>query len=110
MPDDALALSDMFYANLSTHSGYISHGEVQMGVGKLSFDGEKYVPSVVPESRPLWHTYLMEHIDATWRCLKLFFRTAPLPVSAFWKTLRMAGTISGCFATSWSTLTSGAGE
>ncbi len=41
MPDDALALSDMFYANLSTHSGYISHGEVQMGVGKLSFDGDQ---------------------------------------------------------------------
>ena len=64
MPDDAGALADMFYANLSSHSGYISHGEVQMGVGKLSFDGEKYVPSVVPESRPLWHTYIMEHINA----------------------------------------------
>ena len=55
MPDDAGILADMFYANLNSHSGYISHGEVQMGVGKLSFDGEKYVPSVVPESRPLWH-------------------------------------------------------
>ncbi|MDD6252785.1 MAG: GNAT family N-acetyltransferase [Candidatus Cryptobacteroides sp.] len=62
--DDADILMQMFYANLETHRGYISHGEVQMGVGKLTFDGEKYVPSVVPESRPLWHTYIMEHINA----------------------------------------------
>ena len=64
LPDDAGALMEMFYANLETHSGYISHGEVQMGVGKLTFDGEKYVPSVIHDSRPLWHTYILEHINA----------------------------------------------
>lgn len=64
LPDDAGVLMEMFYANLETHSGYISHGEVQMGVGKLTFDGEKYVPSVIHDSRPLWHTYILEHINA----------------------------------------------
>ena len=41
MPDDAGILADMFYANLKAHSGYISHGELQMGVRRLSFDREK---------------------------------------------------------------------
>ncbi len=63
-PDDAESLMQMFYANLETHSGYISHGEVQMGVGKLTFDGEKYVPSVVRESRDLWLIYIKEHISS----------------------------------------------
>ena len=62
--DDAGALMQMFYANLETHRGYISHGEVQMGVGKLTFDGEKYVPSVVQESRDLWLIYIKEHISS----------------------------------------------
>lgn len=62
--EDADCLMKMFYDNLEANSSYISHGEVQMGVGRLTFDGEKYVPSAVPESRDLWLIYIKEHISS----------------------------------------------
>lgn len=64
---DVSALAGIFYAHLAAHPEYISHGEVQMGIGKLTFDGEKYIPELLLESRDLWMTYLNDHINADGR-------------------------------------------
>ena len=38
---DKEALADLFYAHLSENVEYISHGEMQMGIGHLVFNGEE---------------------------------------------------------------------
>lgn len=59
---DKDALADLFYAHLSENVEYISHGEMQMGIGHLVFNGEEYVPQLDADSRHLWLTYIEEHM------------------------------------------------
>lgn len=59
---DKEALADLFYAHLSENVEYISHGEMQMGIGHLVFNGEEYVPQLDADTRHLWLTYIEEHM------------------------------------------------
>lgn len=61
---DKEALADLFYAHLSENVEYISHGEMQMGIGHLVFNGKEYVPQLVADTRHLWLTYIEEHMTA----------------------------------------------
>lgn len=61
---DREALADMFYAHLSENVEYISHGEMQMGIGHLVFNGKEYVPQLDADTRLLWLTYIEEHMTA----------------------------------------------
>lgn len=63
-PVDKDALADLFYAHLAENAEYISHGEMQMGIGHLVFNGEEYVPELDADSRRLWLAYIEEHIVA----------------------------------------------
>lgn len=61
---DKEALADLFYAHLSETVEYISHGEMQMGIGHLVFNGKEYVPQLDADTRHLWLTYIEEHMTA----------------------------------------------
>lgn len=61
---DKEALADLFYAHLSENVEYISHGEMQMGIGHLVFNGKEYVPHLDADTRHLWLTYIEEHMSA----------------------------------------------
>lgn len=61
---DKEALADLFYAHLSENVEYISHGEMQMGIGHLVFNGKDYVPQLDADTRHLWLTYIEEHMTA----------------------------------------------
>lgn len=61
---DKEALADLFYAHLSENVEYISHGEMQMGIGHLVFNGEEYVPQLDADTRHLWLVYIEEHMTA----------------------------------------------
>lgn len=61
---DKEALADLFYAHLSGNVEYISHGEMQMGIGHLVFNGKEYVPQLDADTRHLWLTYIEEHMTA----------------------------------------------
>ncbi len=61
---DKEALADLFYAHLSENVEYISHGEMQMGIGHLVFNGKEYVPQLDADTRHLWLMYIEEHMTA----------------------------------------------
>ena len=61
---DKEALADLFYTHLSENVEYISHGEMQMGIGHLVFNGKEYVPQLDADTRHLWLTYIEEHMTA----------------------------------------------
>ncbi len=61
---DKEVLADLFYAHLSENVEYISHGEMQMGIGHLVFNGKEYVPQLDADTRHLWLTYIEEHMTA----------------------------------------------
>lgn len=55
---DLPVLEDMFWKHISEHPQYISHGEVQMGVGTAVWDGTSFkgVPSA--NGKGLWEKYI----------------------------------------------------
>ena len=59
LPADAPALADFFIGHITAHPEYISHGEVQMGVGVMDAN---LVASPAPDAREKWMKYITEHI------------------------------------------------
>lgn len=61
--EDAQALADIFIGHITAHTEYISHGEIQMGVGVGEMvDGElKALPA--PDAREKWMKYILYHIE-----------------------------------------------
>ena len=41
--EDAQTLCDIFFEHIESHTEYISHGEIQMGVGEGTFVNEKLI-------------------------------------------------------------------
>lgn len=82
-PQDAPVLADMFFAHLDADPSYISHGEMQMGVGTGRFteDGA-LVSAVAPDGREKWMRYILFHM------------TSP-EEAAVWKAVDDAGNIVG---------------
>lgn len=80
---DAPVLSDLFFAHLDADPSYISHGEMQMGVGTGRFteDGT-LVSAVAQDGRKKWMRYIRFHL------------TSP-EEAAVWKAVDDAGNIVG---------------
>ena len=55
---DVDVLAKLFIKNLKKHPEYISHGEIQMGVGTA--DGK-----VAPNASEMWKKYIVEKIERT---------------------------------------------
>ncbi len=62
-PEDIPQLAQIFLGHISAHHEYISHGEIQMGVGAGHFvDGELHSePS--DRAEKMWVKYIAEHIN-----------------------------------------------
>lgn len=60
---DAETLADMFMEHIAANREYISHGELQMGVGtaEKGVDGELIV-APAPDGRKMWLKYITEKI------------------------------------------------
>ena len=51
---DASVLCDIFLEHISSHTEYISHGEIQMGVGVGHFEDGTFFTGVAPGARDAW--------------------------------------------------------
>lgn len=56
--EDEQALCDIFLDHISAHNEYISHGEIQMGVGEGKFVDGGFVTRVAPQARRFWLKYI----------------------------------------------------
>ena len=61
--EDAEALADIFFSHLNASPSYISHGEMQMGVGTGRFIGGVLKTEVAPDGREKWMKYILTHIE-----------------------------------------------
>ena len=59
---DAPALADLFMGHISAHTEYISHGEIQMGVGEGVIENGVLVARPAADGREKWMKYIHEHI------------------------------------------------
>ena len=55
---DELTLCDMFLSHISENTAYISHGEIQMGVGVGHFENGVLVTAPSPKARECWLKYI----------------------------------------------------
>ena len=60
---DAPALADVFFGHLAAHPEYISHGEMQMGVGEGVIQDGILVAQTAPDGREKWMHYILAHIE-----------------------------------------------
>ena len=61
--EDAGLLCDTFIGHITAHKEYISHGEIQMGVGVGHFEDGTFVTDLAPESRAAWMKYITGNIS-----------------------------------------------
>lgn len=61
--EDAEALADIFFSHLNSSPSYISHGEMQMGVGLGKFVDGVLCTEVAPDGREKWMKYILMHIE-----------------------------------------------
>ena len=66
---DAEALCDIFVDHITAHTEYISHGEIQMGVGVGSFEDGVFVTKPSAHARRAWMRYVMADISADDACV-----------------------------------------
>ena len=59
---DAELLCDAFMNHIASHKEYISHGEIQMGVGVGHFEDGTFVTDLAPEARAAWMKYITGNI------------------------------------------------
>ena len=59
--EDKDILCEIFFSHITAHPEYISHGEMQMGVGLASLTDGEIVASVAPEARHIWLKYIQSH-------------------------------------------------
>lgn len=58
--EDLPILKEMFWKHISDNPQYISHGEVQMGVGVAVWDGSSFKGEPSPEGEFFWMKYINE--------------------------------------------------
>ena len=61
--EDAEALADIFFSHLKASPDYISHGEMQMGVGTGKFVDGVLQTEVASDGREKWMKYILTHIE-----------------------------------------------
>lgn len=79
---DAQALADLFIGHITAHPEYISHGEIQMGVGEGFFRDGRFVARPAPDAREKWI-----------KCLLL--QMSDDSVSHVWKAVDESGNLAG---------------
>lgn len=62
--EDEEALCDMFIDHITANTEYISHGEIQMGVGEGSFVDGKLVARPSQKARQFWMKYIHGNITS----------------------------------------------
>lgn len=55
---DEETLCDIFLNHITAHTEYISHGEIQMGVGQGYFDNGVLVAEPSPDAKRFWMKYI----------------------------------------------------
>lgn len=60
--EDEVTLCEMFLSHLDDHSEYISHGEIQMGVGDGHFEDGVLVTSPSQNARHFWMKYIHNNV------------------------------------------------
>lgn len=63
LSSDAEDLADLFIAHITAHPEYISHGEIQMGVGESFVQDGCLLTRPSPDAREKWMKYILEHIE-----------------------------------------------
>lgn len=63
--DDIEELKGLFMENLEKNPSYISHGEVQMGVGELKLQDGEFQGYIAPNGSQMWEKYIREKISGT---------------------------------------------
>lgn len=58
-------LKGLFMGNLEENPSYISHGEVQMGVGELKLQQGEFQGYIAPNGTQMWEKYIREKISGT---------------------------------------------
>ena len=61
--EDEQVLCEIFLKHINAHPEYISHGEIQMGVGEGYFDDGDFVTMPSPRDKEYWMKYI--HADMT---------------------------------------------
>jgi ribosomal protein S18 acetylase RimI-like enzyme len=61
--DDAAMLCDTFIGHISSHKEYISHGEIQMGVGVGHFVDGQFITDLADNAREAWMKYITGNIS-----------------------------------------------
>ena len=83
---DAEALADLFIGHITAHPEYISHGEIQMGVGEGFVQDGNFITHPAPDAREKWMKYILE-------------QTSNDSISSVWKAIDAKGTLMGfCIA------------
>lgn len=59
---DEEALCGMFLQHISEHNEYISHGEIQMGVGEGHFEDGVLIARPAPEAKRFWMKYVHSNL------------------------------------------------
>ena len=57
--NDEQTLCDMFLSHISENTAYISHGEIQMGVGIGHFENGVLITAPSPKARECWMKYII---------------------------------------------------
>ena len=79
---DAEALADLFIGHITAHPEYISHGEIQMGVGKVSVQDGSFITRPATDAREKWMKYILDmmnndSIAAVWKAVDESYREIP---------------------------------
>ena len=79
---DAAALADLFIGHITAHPEYISHGELQMGVGEGFVQDGRLVTRPAPDAREKWMKGIL-------------YQMSDDAVSHVWKAVDDKGTLMG---------------
>ena len=79
---DAEALADLFIGHITANPEYISHGEIQMGVGQAFVEDGCLITRPAPDAREKWLKYIRWNME----------EDSPAGV---WKAVDAEGTILG---------------
>ena len=60
---DAEVLADLFIGHITAHPEYISHGEVQMGIGEVSVQDGSFVAHPTSDAREKWMKCFLEMLS-----------------------------------------------
>ena len=61
--EDEKTLCEIFFEHIEKHNEYISHGEIQMGVGQGHFEDGRLIAEPSPRAKECWMKYI--HADIT---------------------------------------------